>query len=63
MVFFLISELVIPNCGLQDRKKKVLAKLMEKKDKEPVFTNEDTDTDTHIIYFMLFNIIAYFLFV
>lgn len=36
---------------------------MEKKDKEPVFTNEDTDTDTHIIYFMLFNIIAYFLFV
>lgn len=63
IAFFVLSELVVPNIGLQDRKKTSMAKLMESKDKKPVLTNEETDGgDTHIIYFMLFNLIAYFAF-
>ena len=64
MVFFFLSELVVPNIGLQDRKKTGKAKLMESKDKTPVITNEDiANGDTHIIYFMLFNLIAYYIFI
>ena len=55
-----MSEVIVPNCGLQAKKKKGLAKLT-KEERKMKLENAESQTmeDTHIVYFMIFNLLVY----